>query len=171
MECIRKFDAATGTYCRDLAYSIAETNYGIGRKAVNLPLIIRSHYYKALLVLLRRDRIIDARERDLMLKIGKVFDFDRRFCEAAIDELLSNVHITREPFVFPDEKIKKCFFRDALHVAMVDGYLHPAELRWLRRMAGANGRSNQWLNSLIRDFQEKKGSWDSEAPLEIEKFM
>jgi hypothetical protein len=57
---------------------------------MKLPLIIRSHYYKGLLVLLRRDRIIDARERDIMLQIGEVLDFDRRFCEATIDNLLSN---------------------------------------------------------------------------------
>jgi hypothetical protein len=138
---------------------------------VKLPLLIRSHYYKALLVLIRRDRTIDAREKELMLKIGAILDFDKRFCEAAIDELTSNTHITREPFVFPDEEIRKCFFRDALRVAYADGYLHPAELRWLRRMANANGRSNQWLNSLIRDFRKKLASWDSEAPLDIQKYM
>jgi hypothetical protein len=53
----------------------------------------------------------------------------------------------------------------------VDGYIHPAELRWLRRMASANGRSNKWLNSLIRDFREKQNSWDSETPLEIQKYI
>ena len=138
---------------------------------MKLPVIIRSHYYRALLVLLRRDRSVDAREKELMLKIGEILDFDRRFCEAAIDELLSNTHITREPIVFLDEKIKKCFFRDALHVALVDGYLHPSELRWLRRMAGANGRSNKWLNSLIHEFREKRESWESNSTLEIQKYM
>jgi hypothetical protein len=138
---------------------------------VQLPLIIRSHYYKALLVLMRRDRIIDARERELMLKLGEILDFDKRFCETAIDELMSNVHITREPIVFPDEKIAECFFRDALCLALIDGNLHPAELRWLRRMAGANGKSNKWLDSLIRRYRKKKDDGDLHAQLEIRQYL
>jgi hypothetical protein len=136
-----------------------------------LPLIIRSHYYKALLVLMRRDRMIDVREKELMLKLGEILDFDRRFCENTIDELMSNVHITREPIIFPDKEITECFFRDALRLALVDGNLHPAELRWLRRMACANGKPNKWLNSLIRKYQGKRDSWDLRAPLEIQQYL
>jgi hypothetical protein len=77
---------------------------------VNLPQVTKSHYYRGLLVLLRRDRIIHIREKDLMLRIGEILGFDRRFCEATIDELLSNSNITREPVLFSDERIKECFF-------------------------------------------------------------
>jgi hypothetical protein len=138
---------------------------------VVLPLLIRSNYYKALLVLIRRDRTIDTRERDLMIRIGEILDFDRRFCEATIDELISNAHITREPIVFPDESIVECFFRDALRLALVDGNLHPAELRWLRMMAGANGKSNRWLDSLIRKCRKKVDEWDPQAPLKIQQYL
>jgi hypothetical protein len=137
---------------------------------MQLPLNVRSHYYRALLVLMRRDRLIDPREREIMLKIGGILDFDRRFCETAMDELMSNAHITREPIVFPDETIKECFFRDALRLALIDGNLHPAESRWLRRMAAANGKSNKWLNSLVRECREKV-AWDSHAPLEIQQYL
>jgi hypothetical protein len=134
-------------------------------------LIAKSRYYKALLVLIRRDRVIDDRERALMLKIGGLLDFDRRFCESAIDELMSNAHITREPIVFADERIKECFFHDALRLALVDGNLHPAERRWLRRMAAANGKSARWLDSLIRKARKNKDDRASHTPLEIQKYL
>ena len=134
-----------------------------------LPLMIRSHYYRGLLVLLRRDRIIDAREKELMLKIGEILDFDRRFCAAAIDDLMSNAHITRDPFIFPDKSVRDCFFRDALRIALIDGNLHPSERRWLQKMAHANGTSRRWLDTLIREFQDKKEVWTPDTPLEIQQ--
>ena len=133
---------------------------------MNLPLTVRSDYYKALLVLLKRDRIIHPRERDLMIRIGEMLDFDRRFCEAVINDLLSNVHISRTPVIFADENIKDCFFRDALRVALVDGEFHPKELSWLRRMARANGRSDRWLDVIIEE-SLKRHDRDS-APLQIQ---
>jgi hypothetical protein len=33
---------------------------------------------------------------------------------------LSNAHITRQPVIFSDEKIRECFFRDALRLALAD---------------------------------------------------
>ncbi len=141
----------------------------MGRDPMTLPLIVRSNYYKGLLVLSRRDRVIDDRERESLIQIGEMLDFDRRFCEATINDLLSNVHITRSPVVFSDETIKECFFRDALRIAHADGCLHPTELRWLRQVAHANGKSNQWLDALIRESREK--GWDDSAPFEIQKYV
>ena len=67
---------------------------------MRLSQVEKSHYYKGLLVLLRRDRIVHAREKDLMLQIGEILGFDKRFCESTIDELLSNTNITRDPVFF-----------------------------------------------------------------------
>jgi hypothetical protein len=106
-----------------------------------------------------------------MLQMGKVLDFDRRFCEATIDSLLSNAHITREPVIFADERIKKCFFGDALRLAYVDGWFHPMELRWLRKVARANNQSEQWLDIISREFEEKKEALDQSAPFEIQRYL
>jgi hypothetical protein len=138
---------------------------------MTLSLLDKSNYYKGLLVLMRRDRIIDAREKELMLQLGEILDFDRRFCEAAIENLLTNAHITREPIIFSDEHVKKCFFHDALRLALVDNCLHPMELRWLRTMARANNQSKQWLDAIIREFEEKKESQDQSAPFEIQQYL
>jgi hypothetical protein len=133
---------------------------------MKIPLITKSNYYKGLLIISRRDGVIDARERDLLIRIGEMLDFDRRFCEATINELLSNPHISRSPIVFFDEAVTECFFRDALRLAYIDGCVHPLELRWLRETACANGRSDQWLENII---QESPG--DPNAPLEIQKYL
>jgi hypothetical protein len=142
------------------------------RKAwMKLSLLSRSSYYKGLLVLLRRDRVIDDREKELMLQIGKILDFDKRFCEATIDDLLSNAHITREPVIFSDECVKDCFFRDAVRLALVDECFHPMELSWLRTMAHANGRSEQWFDGIVQEFKEKNEKADQSAPFEIQRYL
>jgi hypothetical protein len=138
---------------------------------MKLPLFVKSNYYKALLVLSRRDRIIDPGERKLLIRIGKMLDFDKRFCEAAINDLLSNPHISRSPIIFPDENIKECFFRDALQLAHSDALFHPAESRWLRQMAHANGWSDERLESLIRDFRKNMNEKNPHAPLEIQQHL
>jgi hypothetical protein len=138
---------------------------------MNIPLDVRSNYYRGLLVLSRRDRIIDARERSLLIQIGEILDFDRRFCESAIDDLLTNVHIPRTPVVFRDDAIKECFFRDAMRLARVDGCIHPLELSWLRKAARANGRPGQWLDAIILEFLMPEADSDQCTPFEIQKHI
>jgi hypothetical protein len=151
--------------------SAPEITNTTGKLWMILSLLNKSNYYKGLLVLLRRDRIVDVSEKELMLEMGKILDFDRRFCESTIDDLLSNAHINREPVIFSDERIMNCFFHDALRLALVDGYLHPMELSWLRTVAQANGRSNQWLDDRIREFRENKEAQDQSAPFAIQQYL
>lgn len=112
---------------------------------MKVPLLERGNYYRGLLVLIRRDRAIDARERELMIRFGQGLDFDRRFCEAAIDDLLINKHIRDEPMVFSNRATAECFMRDAILLALSDGELHPKELAWLKVVARANGLDNEWM--------------------------
>jgi len=131
---------------------------------------IKSQYYKGLLVLLRRDRIVHDLEKDLMLRFGDILGFEKGFCETAIDNLLSNANITRDPVFFSDDIVKECFFRDAVRLALVDGNLHPSELRWLRRVAHANGLTDPWLDAVIREAQEKFPKQEN-APFEIQQYL
>ena len=138
---------------------------------MKLSLVDRSNYYRGMLVLSRRDRIVDAHERELMIRIGMMLDFEKRFCEASIDDLLNNPHLTREPVTFSDPKIAECFFHDAMQVALVDGDLNPMELRWLRRVAHANGFKDKWIEALFRKVQGKNVSRDKSVPLLIQKYL
>ena len=137
---------------------------------MRLSQVAKSHYYKGLLVLLRRDRIVHTREKDLMLQLGEILGFDKRFCEATIDELLSNKNITRDPVLFSDEIIKECFFRDAVRLALIDGNFHPSEFRWLRKVANVNGLTDQWLDAVIREIQQKNPAQQN-APFEIQQHL
>jgi hypothetical protein len=114
----------------------------------------RSNYYRGLLIVMRRDRLIDTREREFMLKIGEMFDFDKKFCEAAMDDLLNNSHIERKPIAFRDALIAQSFLTDAIRLAFVDRELHPKEIAWLRLVAQANGIPNEWLEDIVQRFLE-----------------
>jgi hypothetical protein len=143
----------------------------IRKNAMTLPLIEKSNYFRALLVLSRRDRIIDNEEKKLLLRIGQILDFDKRFCEATINDLLVNPNISRNLIIFTNERLKESFFRDALRVALCDGDLHPAEYRWLRQTAHANGWTNQKLESIIREFQRSEIGKNHSALFEIQKLL
>ena len=108
-------------------------------------LIDRGKYYRGLLVLIGRDRIIDPREHTLMLQLGKMLDFDERFCEAAIADLLGNKYITDEPILFDEPEIAVCFLRDALRMALIDENIHSHELSWLKTVARTNKLADAWL--------------------------
>ncbi len=133
--------------------------------------IDRSNYYRGLLVLIGRDRIIDPREREFMLQIGKMLDFEKRFCEATIDDLLVNPHLMKEPVVFSSPSVAECFFRDAVRLASVDGAVNMHELRWLRRVASANNRADKWLDSIIQEFWEQKIPHETSTALQIKQYL
>jgi hypothetical protein len=123
---------------------------------MKMPQLDRSNYYKGLLVLARKDQIIDERERELLLQLGHALDFDRRFCEAAIDDLLKNPHISDEPVVFSDARAAECFLRDALRFAYRIQDPHARELAWIRKVARANGIADDIVDAEI-DLREVPG--------------
>jgi hypothetical protein len=117
---------------------------------MSIPLPERGNYYRGLLVLIRRDQSISEQERELMIQFGQTLDFDKRFCEAAIDELMRNPHIKADPIRFTHKRTAESFLRDALRLALVDGELHPKELSWLKAIADANGVTREWFRKQIK---------------------
>ncbi len=130
----------------------------------------RSSYYKGLLILVGRDRIIDPRERELMLRIGRILDFDPRFCDAAMNDLLSNRYIKSEALNFSQPLLAESFLRDAIRLALVDERLDPRELNWLRKVAHANSLSDDWLDDAIL-LATEHGPVDPSTPLEFQKHL
>jgi hypothetical protein len=116
----------------------------------------RGKYYRGLLVLVRRDRVIHRRERDMMLRIGRLLDFDERFCVDTLDDLLTNRLITDKPIVFSRREIAECFLTDAVALAGCDDHVHPHELAWLRSIARANGLAGGWLDAGIPEDAGKR---------------
>jgi len=117
-------------------------------------LIDRSNYYRGLLVLIGQDRIIHPDEHTLVLQFGKILNFDKRFCEAAIADLLDNEHINENPIFFDERKIAECFLQDALRLSLIDNEAHTRELAWLETIARANKLSEDWLKKEYRKIRE-----------------
>lgn len=131
----------------------------------------RSKYYRGLLVLVRKDRLIHRRERELVLQIGKLLDFDPRFCEASLDELLKNPSITDEPVVFSRREIAESFLTDATALACADEEIHPHELACLRSVATANGFTEEWLDAFVRGYIEQRSRLDSPRFPAVQQFF
>jgi len=139
--------------------------------AMKASLMDRGKYYRGLLVLIGRDRIIDPRERELMLQFGKMLDFDKRFCEAAIADLLENKHINEEPILFEESAIAECYLRDALRLALIDEGIHSKELAWLKTVARANKLTDQWLDEECRRLGKEQHTKNPPESFEIHQYL
>lgn len=134
-------------------------------------LIDRGKYYRGLLVLIGRDRIVDRRERALMLQFGKMLDFDVRFCETAIAELPDNKHIDDEVILFDESAMVECFLRDALRLALIDGEIHSRELSWLKKIARSNNMTDAWLDRECRRIQKEALTEATPESFEIHQYI
>ncbi len=131
----------------------------------------RSIYFKGLLILIGRDRVIDPRERELILRAGRILDFETRFCAAAIDDLLRNQHITHDPVIFSGRQIAECFLRDSIRLSLIDNKVHPHELAWLKAVALANDLSEKWLEEEMRRCSKHENSADESVLPAIRPFL
>jgi len=107
----------------------------------------RSNYFKGLLLLTRKDNIVQPSEKEMMLKLGNVLGFDKKFCETAINELLENENILDEPPKFSNLLIARYFIKDGLKLAFVDHDLDPNELQWLREISSVNNLPEDWFEN------------------------
>lgn len=111
---------------------------------MKISLMDRSLYYKGLLLLIRKDHEIHAREKQMTLAIGDKLGFDTKFCEEGIAEILENNCIVDQPPVFSSPEIARCFVRDGLSLSAADGEVHAEEVSWLRSVACKNGLADFW---------------------------
>ncbi|MBN1638409.1 MAG: hypothetical protein JW866_05555 [Ignavibacteriales bacterium] len=122
---------------------------------MKLQIIDKSLYFKGLLLLIGKDKIISNEERNYILKIGKVLGFEKEFCKNAIDELLENPYIEDEPPVFSKRIIAESFIKDGLKTAIVDRDIDPIELEWLKIVAYENKIEESWflqsLQEIVKD--------------------
>jgi len=127
-----------------------------------------SEYFRGLLVLISKDRVITESEVTLMLRVGKALGFEPDFTREAIDSILDNSYIKSDPPVFADQGLAKRFLRDGLAIARSDNGIHRAEAEWLRSVAAQNGIPTDWFETertaVVRS-QKNLG-----APLEVDDF-
>jgi hypothetical protein len=137
---------------------------------MKISLMDRSLYFKGLILLIRKDRVVGEEEKALMMRIGQLFSFEKGFCQEVIDEILTNQHVVDEPPLFSEPAITSCFLQDGLKLALVDGQIHDKEWQWLKATAAKNHFDQSRCEELLQAASGQEGvDWRSE--LEAEHFV
>ncbi len=137
---------------------------------MKISLMDRSLYFKGLMLLIRKDRTVGEGERVMMMRIGRLFSFERGFCQEVIDEILTNLHVVDEPPLFSESAIARCFFQDGLKLALVDGQIHDKEWQWLKAIAARNHLDQSWCEAMLQATSDQAGMDIGDA-LEAERFV
>ncbi|MBT6143844.1 MAG: hypothetical protein HN712_07390 [Gemmatimonadetes bacterium] len=137
---------------------------------MRISLMDRSLYFKGLLLLTRKDRLVGEREKAMMMRVGALFGFEKGFCMEVIDDVLTNRHVVDEPPLFEDTQIARCFVKDGLKMSNVDGEIHESELEWLAAVVARNHLNTVWYNGLLHD-AGRQGGPDPVVTLEAERFV
>ena len=137
---------------------------------MKISLMDRSLYFKGLLLLIRKDRVVGEEERALMMRIGRLFSFEKGFCQEVIDEILTNQHVVDEPPLFSEPDVARCFVQDGLKLSRVDGQIHDKERRWLKAVVERNHLDPDWYEALLQAASAQAGE-DPEVALEAERFV
>jgi hypothetical protein len=66
-------------------------------------------YLKGLMLLIRKDRKIDAAERTMAVRVGKILSFEKNFCENVIEQIMDNKYIVDLPPRFSAPDIARYF--------------------------------------------------------------
>ena len=146
---------------------LKETSEGT---AMKLTLREKSECFRGFLLLIGQDRVISPEEKELLRRVGKALDFDGRFCEEAMDDLLDNVHISTDPPVFSRREYAEAFLCDCIGIAGADRTIHPDELAWLTLIAEANGLDRSWLDGAIQKLSAEEAE-AKEWKMKIEAFI
>jgi len=134
-------------------------------------LIDKSNYFRGMLVLIGRDRIIHPGEQKLALEFGRLLDFDKLFCETAIANLLENEHINEDPIFFDEREIAECFLRDGLKISLIDGELDAREMAWLATVARTNKLPDDWLKKEYEKIRKADPSEPASENFEIRRHL
>ena len=137
---------------------------------MKISLMDRSLYFKGLMLLIRKDRAVGEEERVMMMRIGRLFSFERRFCQRVIDEILINQHVVDEPPLFSEPAIARCFIQDGLKLSLADRQIHDKEWRWLKTVAAKNHLDQSWCEALLQATSGQVGV-DQGNALEAERFV
>ena len=138
--------------------------------AMKISFMDRSLYFKGLLLLIRKDQVVAEEERALMMRIGQLFNFEKRFCQEVIDDILTNRHVLDEPPLFSEPAISRCFIQDGLKLSLVDGHIHESEWQWLKAVAAKNNLDQNWCEAQLQATLDPAGGELRDA-LEAERFV
>lgn len=110
----------------------------------------KGKYFRGLLILSGKDKVINTAEREEIMAVCKKLGYEKRFCDQAISEFLDNKFIDTTPPKFSTKEVTMSFLKDAIKLSIIDNDLHTEELEWLQSIAVENGISNNWLDNEMK---------------------
>lgn len=122
---------------------------------MHLKLIDRSNYFRGLLLLVRKDKEITAKEQEIIKKIAKILNYDQEFVDNALNGLLENEYISKEPPKFSNQDFAKAFIKDGLKMAFNDRPVHFNKIQWLKLIAGKNNLPEDWFTQELENIDTK----------------
>lgn len=118
---------------------------------MKLEYLDRSNYLKGLLILSKKDNYLAPEEREIIKQKAKELNFEERFVNGALSDLMENKHLSEEPVLFSSKEIARRFLKDAIMLAISDKVFHRREISYLRAVANANGISDMEYKELLRN--------------------
>jgi len=130
----------------------------------------KSNYFKGILLLIGKNRIIPNDDRILLMDVCKILNIDKEICKRKIDNSFDNQYIIDAPPEFSSRIVAESMLKDGIHIAFADKKIHLYELEWLRSIASKNHISDWWLSEEICSFLNSNNSGDGQN-LEIQKYL
>jgi len=104
-------------------------------------------FYRALLILAKKNKSISLTETKILIAIGQNLGFEKKFCEIAISELLENEYISEKPPRFSNPHTARSFIETGFYLALSDNNLSKEEKQWLLSVADRNEIKIDFLDS------------------------
>jgi len=137
----------------------------------NLSFYERSKYFKGLLILIGKDKIVSKIEKDVIIQVGKTLGFNEEFCDESVGSILDNEFIKKDPPVFSDQQIAESFVRDGLRIASSTGdNMDIEEIKWLETVSEENGLGKEWFELQLIQFKDYR-DLDFQKNLEVKYIM
>lgn len=131
----------------------------------------KSTYFKGLLLLIKKDKVIEEAERKLMQKVGKILGFEKEFIKNSIDNLLENQYITDDVPKFTSKIIAESFLLDGLKLSFSDNDFSMEEINYLSEVTKQNGLDSKWFSSLLKSYLSHFETLNDNNFLFIEKYL
>jgi len=131
----------------------------------------RSKYFKGLLLLIKKDAVIQEAEQKLIQKVGKILSFEKDFIQSSIDNLLENQYLIEDIPKFSSKVIAESFLLDGLKLSFSDNDFSPEEIEYLTEVAKQNGLDSEWFSSMLKSYLSHFDTLNDNSFLFLEKYL
>ncbi len=138
---------------------------------MQLNLIDKSNYLRAMLLLSGKDKKISSSERNFINVLGEKLGFEKSFTRQAVSSLFDNEYIKHEPPVFSNSQIAKSFILDGIKLIVTDPKLNQQEIDWLVKVAKANGLDESIIYDEIKKIRNNELPETEQLSLEVENYL